>query len=267
MSTTTTNLGLIKPELTDNVSITDINENMDKIDATVSENINKIVTGWIPLTGTFAYHSKDSSTATNGTMYTVKLTTSIDLTQLVELGCRFKFSHDNAVKYGILVAKDTTSITLLLELNTSVLDGTKPIDNIYLSAAKCPIGFSLNPNDWCLTLTNNVGKVVSSPTTGWSNLSGFYIDIFAGIWDIVIGGCIGSEDPFLTSFSSNINSVSDSIFTKYTSTNYVPLTLVGSVSNTAKTRYYMINSITANTSVIYSNDTCALIIKATCAYL
>ena len=33
MSTTTTNLGLIKPELTDNVSITDINENMDKIDA------------------------------------------------------------------------------------------------------------------------------------------------------------------------------------------------------------------------------------------
>ena len=145
----------------------------------------QIENGWNELAGTFTYHSKDSSTATNGTMYTVKLTTSIDLTQLVELGCRFKFLHDSTIKYGILVAKDATSITLLLKLNTSVLDGTKPITNVYFSPAKCPVGFSVNPADWTIRAlcTDYTGRGAIANTWLEPHTS-FVLKVLAGAYNI-----------------------------------------------------------------------------------
>lgn len=50
MSTTTPNLGLVKPELTDMADITAMNANWDKIDEEVTKQASKIVYGTDELT-------------------------------------------------------------------------------------------------------------------------------------------------------------------------------------------------------------------------
>lgn len=179
----------------------------------------QIENGWNELAGTFTYHSKDSSTATNGTMYTVKLTTSIDLTQLAELGCRFKFSHDGVVKYGILVAKDATSITLLLKLGTSVLDGAEAITGVYFSPAKCPVGFSVNPNDWTIrALCAEYAGREATANVWIEPHPSFVLKVLAGAYNIkycakVLYSTSGEVNGFIT-LSTASATESDHLFTR-----------------------------------------------------
>ena len=124
MSTTTTNLGLIKPELTDNVSITDINENMDKIDVATSENTNKIGSGWIPITGTFTYSN------------TTTITTSADCTSFLSAGMKLKCTN-GTVKMSVI--KSVTSTTIVLE---SAVLASGAITDVYFSTAQVPYGYT-----------------------------------------------------------------------------------------------------------------------------
>ena len=116
MSTTTTNLELIKPEATDNVKLSDINENMDKIDATMS--------GWIPLTGTFTYSNSTT------------ITTSADCTSFLSAGMKLKCTN-GTVKMSVI--KSVTSTTIVLE--SSVL-ASGAITDVYFSTGQVPYGYS-----------------------------------------------------------------------------------------------------------------------------
>lgn len=116
MSTTTTNLKLIKPEATDNVKLSDINENMDKIDATMS--------GWIPLTGTFTYSNSTT------------ITTGIDCTSFLSAGMKLKCTN-GTVKMSVI--KSVTSTTIVLE--SSVL-ASGAITDVYFSTGQVPYGYS-----------------------------------------------------------------------------------------------------------------------------
>lgn len=110
--------------------------------------------GWFsfPTTLTYPVIYSDSSIDSVGTAYTITLDTGADVSASCELGWRFKYRVNNVVTYGILVAKSTTSITLLLKRGTVAPDNTKAIDNVYFSPAKCPVGFSVNPANWTLKM-------------------------------------------------------------------------------------------------------------------
>jgi len=53
MATTTTNYGLIKPDLTDNVDIDDINDNMDTIDTTMKAIADSVPSGGVGVSTVF----------------------------------------------------------------------------------------------------------------------------------------------------------------------------------------------------------------------
>ena len=132
MSTTTTNLELIKPEATDNVKLSDINENMDKIDATMS--------GWIPLTGTFTYSNSTT------------ITTSADCTSFLSAGMKLKCTN-GTVKMSVI--KSVTSTTIVLE--TAVL-ASGAITDVYFSTAQTPYGSSNYPGKTLFSGTLTTGN-------------------------------------------------------------------------------------------------------------
>ncbi|MEG0898507.1 MAG: hypothetical protein RSF40_02200 [Oscillospiraceae bacterium] len=114
MSTTTSNLGLVKPVATENVSLSNYNANLDKIDSVMS--------GWIPLSGTFTY-----SNATT-------ITTSVNLTSTLSVGMKIRLTNSTD-KYGTI--KSVTATTIVL--NESILvSGT--ITGVYYSNAYSPFG-------------------------------------------------------------------------------------------------------------------------------
>ena len=171
MSTVTTNLGLIKPELTDNVSITDINENMDKIDVATSENTNKIGSGWIPITGTFSY----SNIAT--------ITTSIDCTSFLSAGMKIKCTN-STVKMSVI--RSVTSTTIVLE--TAVL-ASGAITDVYFSTAQTPYGSSNYPGKTLFS-----GALTTGSSTTIAELADYSLFVA-----YAYGGATGVNQPVLCS--------------------------------------------------------------------
>lgn len=245
--------------------------------------------GWFgfPVSVIFTYPTTyyDSSIDSLGTAYTITLNTSADISTIIELGCRFKYRCNNVVTYGILVAKTTSTITLLLKRGTVAPDNTKPIDNIYYSPAKCPVGFSVNPNDWTIKLVDNAGSTTTPTNDTWWNPSGFKIDVLQGCWSLEYSCLLTTNCATAPTYhyAHSALSTSTSINDKITGTHFVSggdnpygngLFAVSAKTDfniSTKKSVYILMLINSNGTYtqyngLYSSLT-PLIIKAVCAYL
>ncbi len=123
-----------------NYLLTDINENMDRIDANVIENTKKIKTGWTPLIGTYTYSN------------TTTITTKGSWESVLSAGMKIKLRN---VTVKTSVIKEVTSTTIVLE--TAVL-ASGAITDVYFSTAQTPYGSSNYPGKTLFSGTLTTGS-------------------------------------------------------------------------------------------------------------
>ena len=93
-------------------------------------------TGWYPITteATLTYSSYNSTTKTG------VVTTSATLAGLISVGMKMKFTQSSTVKYAIVTAITSTTITLFFGQNGGAVENAA-ITAVYFSTEKAPYGF------------------------------------------------------------------------------------------------------------------------------
>lgn len=184
-----------KVALNSNSGIADIN----KCNATDMNEIKKalnnyVQTGW--------YTGKTGTTYTyvswNATTKIGIVSTNQDVTSLLSVGMKVKFTQNAVVKYGIIVAITASQITLFMgtdyTLNNSV------ITDAYYSMQRAPYGFPMNPDKWTLFSTGGTASI-NNPTSGVYYNVGGNIVLGVGLWKLsydIMGYTDASDTQFLS---------------------------------------------------------------------
>jgi hypothetical protein len=206
----------------------------------------------------------------------------VDLTGVISVPMKVKFTQNSATVYGIITAisfSTNTTMTLYCGTDYDVLDtGTYPISAFNYSPHKAPFGFPLNPTKWSILTTSSSSRSTATPTAGtWYNAENIIIPI--GCWLVSYscntGGNNNSSDlDFFSTLSTANNSESDTEFTANTQlsiASYLQTTMGRDkyLTLAAKTTYYL-NYMTNRTSVEEVNiagNRSKTMIRAVCAYL
>ncbi|OQB04134.1 MAG: hypothetical protein BWY19_01216 [bacterium ADurb.Bin212] len=111
----------------------------------------------------------------------------VDLTSMLGVGMKVKFTQNSATVFGIITAisfSTNTTVTLYCGTDYSVANtGTYPITNFNYSTQKAPLNFPTNPEKWTVTLTDTTLRRQSNPTTNTLyNVGNLNIVIPIGLW-------------------------------------------------------------------------------------
>lgn len=230
--------------------------------------------GWVSTAATLTYTSTDGHTFVVGT--------SIDLTGVIQVGDKIKFTNNATTFYGFVTAISSSSITLYGGTNYTVANSA--ITNPFYSHAKSPFGFVIDPTIWTeqTTSTGNVNQ--ASPTAStWYNLGPLSLVIPIGKWNVsyqVIGRTTvtaATNANIYATLSTANNSQSDRDFTAFINnagasgnitacssfTKGKPLTLA------SKTTYFLNaqTDVTGANTLEFRGDIGTTFINAICAYL
>lgn len=229
--------------------------------------MDDILGGWIPIQETFTFSSDDDPT------YVV--TVSSDVTSRFKAGTRIKLT-DSGTQYFV-VSKDSTeaagTTTITMYGGTSHAQGALSggaITGVYYSYAKCPPGFSIDPDDWTEEATDSTDNNQANPVAStWYNLGGS-LDIPIGRWRVdykaptYLFDAVATQNiiaELLVTLSTANNSESDKNFTSIgrsryyisaTSTTFEQtLSAWDNIELSTKDTYYLnISTTTANISEI-----------------
>lgn len=128
--------------------------------------------GWELLNATLTYSSAAAPTFV--------ATTSIDLTAYVGPGDKIWLNQSGS-KYFIVVA--ITSSTITLYGGTDYVLANAAVTSPYVSHAKSPAGFPLNPDKWTVEVASTSVANQNLPVSGtWYNIGSLSIAIPIGIW-------------------------------------------------------------------------------------
>jgi hypothetical protein len=238
---------------------------------------------WINITSSVTYSSVDDPTGV--------ITIEEDLTGVLSVGMRIKFTNGGNTIYGIITKDPTysspnTTITFLHEINPTDsqalhLLANSAITNVYYSHQKAPFGFPSETEKWQISLTDTTLRTKNSPaqdTWYYSDLGSLYLDLPIGSWKNLkfeaftrgtkAGDTLGIYTALSTSSSSPSNSSLIAGFFAYSDI-IGTLTRSINVTVTSKTRYYLIaRTTTGSVSALqWYNSLVGLKIIATCAYL
>lgn len=123
----------------------------------------------------------------------------VDLTSIISVGKKLKWTQNSTVRYGIVTAisfSTNTTLTLYGGNNYDVEDtGVHVISAFNYSTGKAPLGFPLTPSDWDLAAINDTS--VHSKTTpvaltwyggaaAWTVGANITASMPIGWWDIVV---------------------------------------------------------------------------------
>lgn len=229
---------------------------------------------WIPIQATLTYSSADDPT------YVVS--TSVDLTAVIGIGMRIKFTNNGVTFYGIVTAITSNSITLYggTDYDVANLAITAP----YFSPYKAPIGFPLDPDKWSVETSSSSSASQGSPVQNtWYNAYNIVLPIGAWVvnwWalgECYISGSAANIDLQITLSTAN-NSESD---TELGATFYMTLpTTTGLDEMTwmtkgkcltlaSKTTYYLNyrTTLASVTTIVVNSTRKTTVIRAVCAYL
>jgi len=244
------------------------------------------LSGWNPLGYTLEYVSVDNPTG-------VVRVAGVDVTSLLSVGMRIKFTNGGNVIYGIITAiafSTNTTITFLHEINPAnnqalTLVGNSTITLPYFSTQKAPHGFPLDPNKWSLVVKDSGFRSGSTTQNAWQNISQLNITIPIGLWRIA--------QKFTFYASRATNGIADSYYTLSTANNsetntdstcrcYVRATTDGArteagptiqnsfILNIASKTAYYTNVKTTQTGITahgLDGASAPLVLTVTCAYL
>ena len=262
------NPAIKKPELSDAASIIDINDNMDVIDSSIG-------TGWVNAPAlTFS--------AADAPVYTV--TAARDYVCTIPVGARIALTHSGATKYFIVVkiSRSLPEYDLIYTLygGTDYTLAAGAITNPYYSIAKAPLGFPLDPAKWTVTFTDSTKREQATPTKGaWYNLGSLSVAVPIGAWRVrskILAQVNKSDgvwvDLFVTISTGNNNEstpeLTDKVFVNPSDGFAFVAKAQGLIVLDSKTTHYF-NAKTGGTatSIEFSNDQLAMVVKFECAYL
>lgn len=260
------------PDTTTPILASDMNniENgIEEIDTGLETKQNN--NGWQSLWSTVTFASADAPTFV--------VTTSIDCTGFVGLGNRLKCTHEGSVKYFLITAITSNSITLYG--GTDYTLSATAITEVYYSNVKAPFGFPLNSDKWSVIVMNSIEYSQSNPANGtWYLLNpNLVLNVPIGTWNLGfkahIGSVIGANNYIsaVATLSITNNSETDMRFsvatTEYGTNQFSTLNINNLVTVNSKTPYYLLIKTRHNSiSGIYiAGSTATTIIKATSSYL
>lgn len=98
---------------------------------------------------------------------------SVDLTSMLSVGMRVKWTQNSTVRYGIITAisfSTNTLVTLYGGTDYDVDDtATYAISGFYYSTMKAPIGFPLDPTKWQVRVTDSTQRGGTTTASTWTN--------------------------------------------------------------------------------------------------
>lgn len=260
------------PDTTAPIKAEDLNNIEDGLE-TVTNNVNN---GWYSgqSGAVYSFVSWDASVRTG------VVASSLDVTGLLSVGMKVKFTQSETVKFGIITAITSTQITLFM--GTDYILTNAPISDAFYSIVKAPYGFPLNPNKWSISVTNSSDIEKINPTINVWYDSGISIDIPIGLWRIYYKAAIA---PFSSSSGNIVQRVSigtatsgdvisdftDRVFSEPSKGAGITITVENLKEISTKTKYYLLYG-TTNVSVtpilrILGGSVTPTILKAVCAYL
>lgn len=232
--------------------------------------------GWHKLNGvTLSYSSVDGHTFVVGT--------TIDLTGLISVGMKIKFTNNSTTFYGFVTAINSTTITLYGGTDYSVANSA--ITNPYISHEKCPVGFPIDPLKWTEKYEAAGTSQATPSASTWYNLGGS-LAIPIGAWDVTIDGvgyCADNPNTVVAQYSTLStanNSDADPDFRSYWAGRFgsgnalisTPFFKRKHLLLASKTTYYLntkteVSGADAITLSDADSGTTKVHIKAVCAYL
>ncbi len=218
--------------------------------------------------------------AADAPVYTV--TCNGDYTLIIPVGARIALTHSGATKYFIVVKTSYSSpnTTFTLYGGTDYTLAAGAITNPYYSIAKAPVGFPLDPTKWTVTFTDSTKREQATPTAGtWYNLGSLSVAVPIGAWRVrskILAQVNKSDgvwvDLFVTISTGNNNEstpeLTDKVFVNPNDCFAFVAKAQGLIVLASKTTHYF-NAKTGCTasSIEFSNDQTAMVVKFECAYL
>jgi hypothetical protein len=213
--------------------------------------------------------------------YTFVVDTSVDLSTLIGVGNKIKFT-DGTVKYFIVVAIVATRITLFGGRDYSIA-GAAAVTSPSYSMMRTPFGFPLSPYKWTVEIVDPTHRTQAAAAQNtWYNLGALQIIIPVGIWNFryqvllyVIDATTGNCLEYTTLSTAN-NSESDINFTTGTYVSHANgIASINTVNRecvitlTSHTIYYLNARTTnaTNNSINWYGLASPTILEAECAYL
>lgn len=237
-----------------------------------------IADGWVPYsTVTPTYTSADDPT------YTITFA-AVDLTSLMGVGMRVKFTNNSTTFYGIITAiAFSTNTVVTLYGGTDYDVANSAITAFHYSSMKAPLGFPQDPTKWTQILTDTSSRAETTPVTNtWYNPGSLSLAIPIGVWRTnyqatAFGFQAGVTTINMeTALSTANNSASDADLKAYIANGGASGTMAvyGTVFRektlvlAAKTTYYLnIRSVVTADEIYIKGDLASTVIRATCAYL
>ena len=228
--------------------------------------------GWVASGKAWTYASADDPTFT----FTIA---SFDATTQLSVGMRIKLTQTTA-KYFIItkVVFDDPGSTVTIYGGTDYDLANAAITLPYYSTQKAPLGFSLDPEDWTIEVTDATTRSQAAAVQNtWYNLGTVSVDIPIGVWHVsyklVLMSSVAGNNLFVTLSTAN-NSESNVDYTRASRTKgdtfeYESINCDFPLNIATKDTYYLnTRTTTAGAPTIY-NDNAGdkLIIRAVCSYL
>jgi hypothetical protein len=231
------------------------------------------LTGWIDAPAlTFS--------AADAPVYTV--TCNGDYTLIIPVGARIALTHSGVTKYFIVVKTSYSSpnTTFTLYGGTDYTLAAGAITNPYYSIVKAPVGFPLDPTKWTVTFTDSTKREQATPTVStWYNLGSLSVAVPIGAWRVrskILAQVNMSDgawvDLFVTISTGNNNEstpeLTDKVFVRPSDSAAFVAKAQGLIVLASKTTHYFNAKTTGSVSSIeFSNDQTAMVVKFECAYL
>ena len=129
---------------------------------------------WTSISATLTYSSTDGPTF---------VCTTSDLTATVAVGARLKLTHSASVKYFIVTAISSTTITLYGGTDYTISGSAITLPSF--SHLRTPLGFPLSPIKWTEQTLDTTDAAQATPTAAtWYNLGSISLSIPIGAWNV-----------------------------------------------------------------------------------
>lgn len=256
-------------------------KNRNKYDITINGNIaaNNFTDAlgypmsWYTTLGAFSFNAWDS------TVRTGTINTSANLTGLIKVGNKLRFTQSGTVKYAIVTAITSATITCFLP-NGSTLDNGVAVTDMYFSNIAQPFGFPLDPDIWSLIFSDTSTVSYPNPASGTYYYSGLSAPIGIGIWELeyallaqatmATANYLSYQVTLSTGNATETDARFNSTIVEYNSFLALPVAKKNIVNFTAKTQVYLnYKTLNPNCTGIYivGSPYSTTIIKAKSIYL
>lgn len=260
----------------DNLNIIQDNAeiSINEVDTKNTNLKNQVANGWYEIdpTAVLTFSSWDASA------YTGVVSTNIDLTSVLSVGMKVKFTQNSAIKYAFITAITGSTMTLFMGTDYTLTNNT--ISDVFYSMLKAPYGFPLNPDKWSVIVTDTTNRdIVSAVAMTWYNLGGVSFSIPIGVWEVSydVTAQIGADGApsaakYLNVTLGTTASNDDPTFTSSSAFTGVFLRTNNRKQNivnvaTKQTRYLNTMSSAGVHNLYNLNGSRTLVLRAVCAYL